>query len=247
MAKVNKKNISEQIVDIITEKIRSKDLKPGDKLPNERELAANLGVSRVPLREALRALNNMGLLVTKHGEGTFVNEYDADKAGTSLRLYSMLEEAPILEMMQLRKIMEQESARLAAVNATDEDIAKIRSFKEMRERKYYNAISDSVYVDQYHEMDTLFHRSIAEATHNSVFINFLDVISNSINIHQKKASSRPGMFESTTEHHNEIFWAISNHDPEKAALAMLKHLEEVEKEVSKIEKKSRIEGDVKIV
>lgn len=235
MARLNKKNMSEQIVDIIIEKIRSKDLNPGDKLLNERELAASLGVSRVPLREALRSLNNMGLLVTKHGEGTFVKQYDTEKLGDNLRLYSMLNETPIKEMMQLRKIMEQEAARLAAQNATEEDIEKIRSYKEMREKKYFSRLTNAGYIDQCHEMDTLFHRAIAEATHNSVFINFLDVICNSINIHQKKASSRPGMFEITSEHHNEILWAISNHDPERAAAAMLKHLEEVEKEVNKIE------------
>lgn len=246
---LNKKNISEQIVDIIIEEIRVKKLLPGDKLPNERELATNMGVSRVPLREALRALNNMGILTTKRGEGTFVNEYDPDKAENSLRLYSMLDEAPIKEMMQLRKIMEQETARLAALMATDEDIARIRTYKELREEKHYNELADTGYADKYHEMDMLFHRAIALATGNSVYINFLDIIRNSINFHQNSASSRSGMFEITTMHHDKIFWAIANHEPDKAAKAMLEHLEEVEKEVekeiSKIEVKS--EGEKKIL
>lgn len=231
--KLNKKNISEQIVDIIIEKIRVKELKPGDKLPNERDLAANMGVSRVPLREALRSLNNMGIVTTKHGEGTFINHYDPEKAENSLRLYSMLDEAPMKEMMLLRKIIEQEAARLAAINATAEDIARIRTYKELRERKYYDNLTDSGYADKYHEMDMLFHRAIAQASHNTVFINVLDIIRNSINYHQNKASSRIGMFEITTRHHDAIFWAISNHEPDKAAKAMLEHLEEVEAEVNK--------------
>lgn len=242
MEKLNKKNISEQIIDIMIEKIKVKELRPGDKLPNERDLAIELGVSRVSLREALRSLNNMGILTTRHGEGTFVNEYDPEKADNSLRLYSMLNEAPIKEMMQLRKIMEQETARIAALSATAEDIAKIRSYKEMREKKYYNSLSDSGYADHYHEMDMLFHRSIAQATHNSVFINFLDIIRNSINFHQNRASSRPGMFEITTTHHDRIFWAIANHEPDKAAKAMLDHLEDVEQEVNKFEEKPTKEG-----
>lgn len=116
---ITKTNVCDQIVDTIIASIVDGRLKSGDRLLNERKLAQQYGVSRVPLREALRSLRQMGIIVTKHGIGTFINEVNSTIVMNKLSSYLYLQEKPIIEVLQLRRILEVESARLAAVEATE--------------------------------------------------------------------------------------------------------------------------------
>ena len=72
---IEKKNYSDQVFDYLFEEIKAGRMKPGDKLPNERDLSQALGVSRPSLREALRAMTQLGLVTTRHGGGTYINTY----------------------------------------------------------------------------------------------------------------------------------------------------------------------------
>ncbi len=131
---IQRKSVSDSIVDSIIEDIQNKKLSPGDKLPTEAEMAEEYGVSRISIREALRSLSAVGLVVTRHGEGSFINEYNPDMLASTLRSISLLDDTPVLEMLQLRKIMETEAARLCAENATKEELDMVQFYLKEREK-----------------------------------------------------------------------------------------------------------------
>ena len=91
---IQRKSVSDSIVDSIIEDIQNKKLSPGDKLPTEAEMAEEYGVSRISIREALRSLSAVGLVVTRHGEGSFINEYNPDILASTLRSISLLDDTP---------------------------------------------------------------------------------------------------------------------------------------------------------
>lgn len=226
-----RKNISDQIFDYLLDEIKDGNLKPGDRLQNERDLAEYLGVSRVPLREAIRSLSKMGILTTKHGEGTFVNSYNPEVLGRAMNVYMLLDETLALELIEVRKIMESEAARLASQNATEEDIEKIRKLIECREESIKNMQCDKAAGQMLYELDREFHKAVAEATHNSVFVNFLDAIGITLKIHQQEASQRPSMPEIANKYHRKVLEAIIEKNPKKASKMMYEHLEDIEKAI----------------
>jgi GntR family transcriptional repressor for pyruvate dehydrogenase complex len=224
---INRKSICDGIIDSIIQKIRDHELKPGDKLPNEVDMAEEYGVSRISLREALKSLAARGLIVTKHGEGSFINDYDPEMVAETICSVSLLNDAPILEMLQLRKIMETEAAKLCAVNASDKELATIEKYKKGRE-KYCNSPKTPEYIKKKYEMDKLFHLSIAKGSHNEIFIKFIETIHTTIDIHQKLSAVNSKSIQDSTYYHNEIFNAIKAHDAEKAGQMMYAHLANVE-------------------
>lgn len=229
-------SLCDSIVDAITNDIRTKVLHPGDKLPTEAEMAQQYGVSRISVREALRTLSARGLIVTKHGEGSFVNEYDPKLLASVLMSISLLENTPILEMLQLRKIIETEAARLCAKNATKDELMQIKYYMEERE-KYCRMKQTPENIANKYEMDRNFHLSIAKGSHNDIFIKFIESITTSIIIHQKQSSQSDEQIRITTQFHRAIFSAIEQHDYEKAGQKMYEHLENVEKNFDMILKK----------
>lgn len=229
---IAKKGVCQTIVESVIDQIKNGKLKPGDRLPNEKEMAEQYGVSRISLREALRSLSAKGLVVTKHGEGTFINTYDSNAVAATIYEHSLLDNTPLIEMVELRKIMESEAARLACANATEEDIAKIKFYKEARERHYNNMTSPKK-IELKYEYDRNFHMAIAEATHNAMFVRFIETIRKTLDIHQREATNNTDNISNTTYYHDEILKSIENRDGERAAEMMYKHIEQVEKTIKK--------------
>lgn len=224
----NRKSVCNHIVDSIIEKIKNKELKPGDKLPNETIMANEYGVSRIALREALRSLAAKGLIVTRHGEGSFINDNNSEILSDALYNITLLNNGPVLEMLQLRKIMETEAARLCAVNATPEELEKIQYYKVKRE-EYCIAEPTEENVRKKYEYDRLFHLSIAEGSHNQIFSQFINTIQASLNIHQISFSSDTENVQNSSFYHNEILSALLEHDAQKAGNMMYAHLQQIEK------------------
>lgn len=233
---VQRKSICDSVVDSVLEKIRTKELKPGDKLPNEIEMAEEYGVSRISLREALRSLAAKGLIITKHGEGSFINEYHPEMLAETLNSISLLDETPILEMLQLRKIIETEAARLCAVNASDEELNQILYYKNERE-KYCRLKQTDCTMKKKYEMDKLFHMSIAKGSHNEIFIKFIETIHYTIDIHQRRTSTTQNQVENSSYYHSAIADALLAHDGDRAASSMYAHLNNVEQNFSAAMKK----------
>lgn len=210
----------------MVDEIKTGSLKPGDKLDTERGMAEKLGVSRVSIREAVSSLNRMGVLVTKQGGGTYVNSKIPDILSKAMDIYMVLDETLVLEFMEVRKVMESEAARLASENATPVDLMELREIHEKRKALTADPQAEPNH-DLLYEYDRQFHRAIANATHNTVFSNFIDAICTTLRIQQREASKKVDMPLRSNEFHEKILDAITRGDGKSAMELMMEHLEEV--------------------
>ncbi len=222
---IQRENVSELIVKSVIEKIRTKQLLPGDKLPNEKDMSEEYGVSRISLREALRYLSAKGLIVTRHGEGSFINTYDPSLVADTLYTYSLLTTEPVLEMLELRKIMEAQACRLCAQNASDEEIAQIIEYKNKREAECQNNNNPT----EKFKYDRLFHLAIAKGSHNEIFEKFIETIHLTIEIHQLEYTKTTENIKHTTNYHNKISEALTARNAELAGQMMYEHIDQIKK------------------
>ncbi len=224
-----KKKISEMIVDELMSQIQSGQIKPGERLPNERMLSESLGVSRMPLREAIHALGQAGIVETRHGEGTFVCEFNSEKLGKSLYWFSLLNTASLLELAETRKLLEVESARLACINGTDVEIEAIHAAMIQRETwvEVVQDQEDKKDLEKVFAAGREFHEAIIIASHNSIYMNFLQAVKNSLMLHQQITATHRNTPEETTRLHREIYKAISGRDSVVAVKLMSEHLDQI--------------------
>ena len=226
-----KRKISEMIVDELIDQIRTGKMKVGEKLPNERILAESLGVSRMPLREAIHALGQVGILDTRHGEGTYISSYDSRKLGKTLYWFSLLDKTSLFELIETRKILEAESAKMACRNATAEDIENIREAMIAREKLIDDGDTSEEGLDRRFDADRQFHEAIAGASHNSIFSSFLLAIHSSLRLHQQAAAKNSKTPVETTKLHRDIFNAIVERDEARAEISMKEHLDHVQQAI----------------
>lgn len=156
---------AQQILDMID---NGKRFSVGDKLPNENDLAAELGVSRSTLREAIRILTTSGVLEIKRGKGTFVTSNTRIDSGNLNDIASGLD-----DLFEMRLMFEPDCAYLAAKRATEEELEIICYYGEQIEKKILSG-EDRTFEEQ------KFHESIANATHNSFVKQFMPIIFNAI-------------------------------------------------------------------
>ena len=152
--------VAEQIVSLIKEGV----LKPGQKLPPERDLVALLRAGRTSVREALQGLASLNIVETRHGKGTFVAEIESRSVLDPDMLARLLSREAALAVAQARYLIEPEVTACVARNATDEDRRRIREAFQQMELDQANRRRDP----KHH---LAFHRAVAEATHNPVVIN----------------------------------------------------------------------------
>lgn len=214
------RGLAHGLVDDLGEKIRSQQLKPGDKLPTESAIMQAYGVSRTVVREALSKLQ-AGLVETHHGIGTFVLQ---PKAAGMFRLDAsdIATSVDVLAVLELRISLETESAGLAATRRTDEQLAAMREALDDFERNVAVA-GDTV------APDFRFHLQIAQATGNPYFADIMSHLGTTIiprtRITAIRNHDRRGEYLSrVNREHEEIYAAIARRDPESARAAMRIHL-----------------------
>ena len=184
--KIQPIRLYESVADQIIKLIKSNELKPGDKLPPERELAEKFSISRASIREAFRVLEYRGLIKSTPGGGRFIREIDKDSLINTDNVILNLEKSSILELLEAREIFEVKIVELAVQRASAEDIKEIEeNFNRMSGP---GEIKDKDTEDvEKTEMDTEFHLAIARASHNFVFINImrfhLELLNNSYIVH----------------------------------------------------------------
>jgi GntR family transcriptional repressor for pyruvate dehydrogenase complex len=139
---IKTKRIYEEIVEQLKELISKGELKHGQKLPAERELAESLGVSRASVREALTALEAIGILDIRPGEGTFIRETSVSTTFAPLTMILEMEQNSISQLMEVRRVLETEIAALAVQRATEEDLARIE--ENLNRMKSAKTISEAV-------------------------------------------------------------------------------------------------------
>lgn len=223
---VKTKKVYEVIIEQIKALIIEKKLQPGDKLPAERELSEQFSVSRASVREAFSALEMMGIITILPGEGSFVRQVSVEGLFEPLNFFLQVEIEDIMKLLEVRKILEVEIVKLAAVRATAEDIAEMeKALGEMRGAMETNDIGDVA--------DAQFHYAIVCAAHNPILNTLMNAISGLMA--QTYRSSRQKLYlmaempESLYSGHLSIFQAIVRKDPHLAAQKMKEHLILVEK------------------
>ncbi len=228
--KITPKKISDEICEQLKQMILSGELMPSEKLPSERELSKQLGVSRASLREALNKLNAQGFVEQIPNEGTYVKAIT--NLSSNMAIDEFIEkEGSIFDLMEIRKILEIWAAHSAAIKATDEEIDEIKKYvEEMRNAKNYATIG---YI-----ADANFHSAISKATHNVLLIHIMNNIYEWIEKISFEVRSR--MYKDNDSHidlfeqHEVIYKAIKNRDAMGAEKAMQAHMEYVERELRKI-------------
>ena len=212
-----KKNLSQQTVDRLYSMIAvEKTLAPGEKLPNELELAQRLGVSRTTLREALRALASQGLLEIVRGRGTFVSP-QAERVNDYG--FSSLEQVrgELRDLFELRQIFEPSAARLACLRATEEELAEILARGAAVERRIRAGAARA-------EADREFHAAIVRATHNAFLMRLLPMIDRAVAAAMGDREHRDRLAEDTSRDHALLMGFFRARDPSGAAYAMAIHM-----------------------
>jgi GntR family transcriptional repressor for pyruvate dehydrogenase complex len=208
-----------QVADQIEGLIVDESLCPGDRLPSERNLAEQLGISRTVVREAIRLLSVRGLVEVKPGRGTFVRALSPSDAAVPLQLLLKLRQCPDLldNVYEVRHMIESEVAGLAAERATDQDYAALEAAIE----------GMAAHIDDPEEFithDLAFHSALAAATHNDLFGVLLNAISGFWSEAALLAYQAPGAAEDSLNYHRDILRHVKARDPEKARRAMCEHV-----------------------
>ncbi|GAB6180459.1 FadR/GntR family transcriptional regulator [Desulfotomaculum defluvii] len=223
---IKTKKIYEEIVEQIKQMIVHGDLNPGDKLIPERELAEKLEVGRSAVREAYRALEAIGIIEIKPGEGTFVREMGFKSMTDIMSLAVQTGKNSIFELLELRKIVEVEAAALAAQRRTEEDIQMIKKALDEMEKDIQKGNLGDI-------SDIKFHYTICAAAHNSLLNKLMSSISETMKREmvtvREKLYRVPGTPTRLLEEHKKIFEAIIKGDELEARKTMFINLDNAEK------------------
>ncbi len=229
---IRPKKISEEIVDQIKQLISVGELKPGERIPSERELASMLSVSRPSVRESIMVLEAMGFLESRQGGGTFVKALTESRIMDPLaKLVERRDPALLRSLAEVRMGLESWSAYLAAKRADAKDIAELRRLYYVMEKQAARGGWDS-------DVDAEFHYAITAASHNSLQMHVLDSIHTlfhtTIQVALMEFYQQEGHVQLLLSQHREIMQAIADHEPELARQKMMAHLEMVEEKMAQL-------------
>jgi GntR family transcriptional regulator, transcriptional repressor for pyruvate dehydrogenase complex len=206
------------------ERLILKKLRPGDKLPSERELAETLAVSRSSIRDAIRSLELMGMVEPRQGAGTIVREISSNSLANPLLNALKRREEVISELLDFRKILEPPLAARAATHASADEISEMEDILERQEEKLRK--EESTIAE-----DSEFHYAVAMASGNSVVLKVLDILMDLLRDTRERSLQVEGRPRKSLAGHRRILAAIKRHDAEAAKAAMRRHIEDVEEMV----------------
>ena len=208
---------TEQVVARVYELIKREELKPGERLPPERELSKQLGISRPALRAGLSSLISMGVLQSRQGAGTFLVDGPPALDSEPLRLLAQLHGFSFEHMFETRLILEVGAAGLAAERATGEQLATMS--EEIADM--FGALSDP---QQFLVHDVAFHRAVAAASGNPTLATLVDMVSAILYERRRDTIGRAHDFNEAVELHRKVYRAIRSRKPDEAREAMREHI-----------------------
>lgn len=217
---VRRNKVYEEVAKQI-ERLILKKLKPGDKLPSERELAELLQVSRSSIRDAIRGLELMGLVEPRQGAGTIVRELSAESLVNPFANALKHRQEMVSELLDFRKMIEPPLAARAATHASAEEISEMEEILQRQERTQNQG--DAAIAE-----DAEFHYSVALASGNSVVLKVIDTIMDLLRDTRERSLQVEGRSQKSLAGHRRILAAIKRHDGEAAKNAMRRHIEDVE-------------------
>ncbi len=217
---VRKTRVAEEVADRIRLLILDGTFPAGQALPAERALAEWFGVSRGSIRDAFRTLETIGLLVTRHGQGTFPQELDVDRLVAPLAFVLSYHYELQGELLDVRLMFEPAVARVAATRVTDEDLADLEHILDAQRKRLKTGRSAIVEV-------TAFHHVVARATRNRVVVGIMSTLNDLLVESRKlrlKQKGRPGR---SILGHEAVVTALRRRDGAAAAEAMREHLDQI--------------------
>ncbi|MDF2569597.1 MAG: GntR family transcriptional regulator [Sporomusa sp.] len=228
--KINRIKLSQIIIGRIKEIIQNDKFNYGDKLPVEKRLAEMFGVSRTTIREALAVLAAEGWVTAKRGGGTYVDRIRNQAPIEPLTASLDSQGSALFDIMEFRRILEGEVAMLAALRATDEDMAAIKAA--------YFDMADAVSQDKdTATSDFAIHYAIAKAAKNNTILSVIKQLHDSYTEVVKTSrghSSKPGSYELILSEHRTIIKAIEKHQADAARKAMQTHLERSQRIIEEV-------------
>ena len=217
---IKKTRIAEEVADRIRTLILDGTFPQGQPLPSERVLTERFGVSRGSIRDALRILETIGLLETRHGRGTFPHELTVDRLVAPLASVMTYQQDLQDELLDVRRMFEPAVARAAATRMTDEDFADLQRILDAQRRKLETGQSAIV-------EDTAFHAILARATRNRVVVRLMATLNGLLVESRALTLSQKGRPAKSIEGHEAVVSALRRRDAEGAAQAMRDHIDQI--------------------
>lgn len=219
-APIVRESVAELVVRRILDMVRSGALRAGDPLPPERELALSLNVSRPSVREAMRGLAVLGVVRSRQGGGAFISDLDAEALLGPITFFLSLQDMNIRELYDARSLIESDVARRAAIAIGDDELDRLEAILADQAGKLTDPIA-------FRESDHAFHEAIWVGCRNA----FLKRIGQSLNMlgleFRKRASETAGILEQSFIDHRRLLAALRARDPEAAARAAERHMQNV--------------------
>lgn len=216
--------VADRVAAQLKKVIREGAFRPGDRLPSERDLAEEMGVSRPSVREAIQKLETLGMLESIHGDGTVVRNLTEQELAKPLESLLEDDKNSLVELNEVRACLESRAARLAATNRTNGDLDLIRGHLETMERDLEGGRIRP-------EADFQFHFEIAVATHNRFLLHLMqsihELVEYSMKVHSEELFVNLEDQQKLFSHHLRVFKGIQNQDPDAAEAAMNEHFNHV--------------------
>jgi GntR family transcriptional repressor for pyruvate dehydrogenase complex len=212
--------VAEEVADRIRVLILDGTFPEGQPLPAERALAEWFGVSRGSIRDAFRTLETLGLLATRHGQGTFPQQLDVDRLVAPLASVLSYHYELQDELLDVRLMFEPAVARVAATRVTDEDLAELERILDAQRKRLKTGRSSIVEV-------TAFHHVLARATRNRVVVSIMATLNDLLVESRKLRLKQKGRPSRSIQGHEAVVAALRRRDADAAAEAMREHLDQI--------------------
>jgi DNA-binding FadR family transcriptional regulator len=217
---IKKTRLAEEVADRIRTLMLDGSFAPGHPLPSERHLAETFGVSRGSIRDALRTLETIGLVETRHGQGTFPLELSVERLVAPLASVMAYRSDLQDELLDVRRMFEPAVARAAALRATDEDLADLQRVLEAQRQKVktgQSAIAE----------DTSFHAILARSTRNRVVMSIMATLNDLLVESRTQSLLQKGRPARSVDGHETVVAALRRRDADGASQAMYNHIDQI--------------------
>lgn len=223
---VRQEKISNQVYEQLLAQIKSNKWKEGAKLPSENEMRQEFGVSRISIREAMQKLKALGIVETRHGEGSFIRRVTSENYRDMLFPMFMIDKNSLQEILEYRMVMEVGATEIAAMRITKEECDALEAIVVRMEQ---NATDIKVFAHD----DIQFHMAIAKATKNNMLINVALFMQDLMNASMESIVTHLGMHDGRY-YHRVILEALRVHNREEAARLMREHVAKTVDRISEL-------------
>jgi GntR family transcriptional repressor for pyruvate dehydrogenase complex len=217
---IKKTRVAEEVADRVRALMLDGTFPPGEPIPSERHLAERFGVSRGSIRDALRTLETIGLLETRHGQGTFARELSVDRLVAPLASVMAYRSDLQDELMDVRRMFEPAVARVAALRATKEDLDDLQRILDTQRQKLKTGQSAIV-------EDTAFHAILARSTRNRVVMSIMATLNDLLVESRTHSLEQKGRPARSMDGHEAVVAALRRQDAEGAYQAMYHHIDQI--------------------